>query len=66
MNKKPTKLNDEDIAALLYRTYCVNVGGKAFNGDPLPTWEVFRADPSKQVQSDAWLKVATMAQGLIK
>lgn len=51
----------EAIAGRLYSVYCEAVGGKAFNGDPLPKWEEFRADPSKQKQSDAWVKVADAA-----
>lgn|SRR5678815_2461117 len=54
-------MNEEEIAGDLYETYCVAVGGKAFNGDPLPGWKVFRADPSKQKQSDAWVAVARRA-----
>ena len=48
------------IAGELYEAYCVAVGGKAFNGDPLPNWEAFLADPAKKKQSDAWIAV-TMA-----
>lgn len=54
-------MTDEQIAGCLYDAYCGNVGGKAFNGDPLPKWEAFRTDPAKKVQSDAWVHVATMA-----
>lgn len=57
--------NIEGIAAGLYERYCEEVGGKAFNGDPLPKWEEFRADPSKKKQSDAWVKVAVEALALI-
>ena len=48
----------EHIAGRLYTIYCEAVGGVAFNGDPLPGWEAFRADPSKRKQSDAWVAVA--------
>lgn len=51
----------ERIAGNLYEEYCKQVGGKAFNGDPLPGWEAFRADPAKQKQSDAWVAVAHKA-----
>ncbi len=51
----------ETTAKLLYETYCREVGGKAFNGDPLPDWETFRSDPTKQKQSDAWMAVAKTA-----
>lgn len=51
----------EKIAGELYETYSEAVGGVAFNGDPLPMWEEFRADESKKKQSDAWVKVAEQA-----
>lgn len=47
--------------AELYECYCVAVDGKAFNGDTLPIWSVFRADPTKTKQADAWQKVADYA-----
>lgn len=50
------------LAGVLYERYSVAVGGKAFNGDPLPTWDVFKADPAKQLQADAWGAVASAAQ----
>jgi hypothetical protein len=55
----------EKTAGDLYGTYCKAVGGIAFNGDPLPSWEQFRADPSKKKQSDAWWQVACRAYELI-
>jgi hypothetical protein len=51
----------EDSARRMYGAYCIAVGGKAFNGDPLPSWVVFRADPNKKLQSDAWLSAASHA-----
>ena len=54
-------LDMEKIAGNLYEEYCAQVGGKAFNGDPLPDWQTFRADPSKQKQSQAWVAVAHKA-----
>ena len=44
---------EETLAKEMYTTYCEAVGGKAFNGNPLPTWEEFRADELKQLQSNA-------------
>lgn len=52
----------EQAAGKLYETYCTSVGGKAFNGIALPSWETFRADPSKKKQSDAWVDVAISAR----
>jgi len=49
------------IAVPLYETYCQSVGGKAFNGDPLPAWKEFNEDPAKQKQVNAWLNVAIEA-----
>ncbi len=59
-------MNDEVLAGHLYEIYCTAVGGKAFNGVPLPAWDQFRADPAKQKQSDAWLTVAGAARGLLQ
>lgn len=46
------------FAGQLYDTYCVAVGGKAFDGAPLPSWEEFSKDPSKEKQVNAWCLVA--------
>ena len=51
----------ETLAGHLYETYCKEVGGKAFNGDPLPKWPEFRADANKKKQSDAWVATARAA-----
>lgn len=48
----------EKLARQMYDTYCEAVGGKAFNGDPLPGSEEFFKDPSKQKQADAWRAAA--------
>jgi hypothetical protein len=52
---------EEEIAGQLYDHYCAAVGGKAFNGDPLPDWNTFRSDKNKTKQSDAWVEVARKA-----
>lgn len=51
----------EKIAGQLYAVYCKAVGNVNFQGDTLPTWEEFRADPNKKKQSDAWVEVASEA-----
>lgn len=51
----------EELAGLIYSIYCEEVGGKAFNGDPLPDWKTFSADPAKEKQSKAWIKAAAVA-----
>ncbi len=48
----------EALAGRLYNTYCVAVGGKAFNGDPLPLWKDFSDDAKKAVQANGWRAVA--------
>lgn len=48
----------EAAAKLAYETYCASVGGRAFNGDPLPDWEKFATDPNKQVQANGWRAAA--------
>ena len=54
-------LDTESLADKMYEAYCVAVGGKAFNGDLLPDWKTFRADPAKQKQSDAWMVASKTA-----
>lgn len=55
----------EQIASVLYEAYCSKVGWTAFNGDKLPNWKTFRADPTKQKQSEAWIGVAEAAIDLL-
>lgn len=45
----------------LYDIYCAAVGGKAFNGDPLPSWDEFQADPKKLKQVQAWCEAGSHA-----
>jgi hypothetical protein len=59
------ELDDEDamdVASKLYTHYCAAVGGKAFNGDPLPAWGEFLKDPAKEKQALAWLSLASLVQ----
>lgn len=51
----------EKVAQALYDCYCEAVGGKAFNGDPLPKWTEFESDAAKQKQVNAWRAVARCA-----
>lgn len=52
----------EQIAEQLYDEYCKTVGGKAWDGKPLPDWRTFRNDPVKLVQVQGWINVARKAQ----
>jgi hypothetical protein len=52
----PTAL--ERLAGAMYTAYCAAVGGKAFNGDPLPDWQNFRADPFRREQYQGWIAAA--------
>lgn len=54
------------LAAIIYAEYCEAVGGKAFNGDPLPDWQSFRSDQSKKRQADAWECAALAALGAME
>jgi hypothetical protein len=49
------------LAGLFYTTYSNAVGGVNFQGDPLPSWTEFSADPAKAKQADGWLAVADSA-----
>ncbi len=61
--KEPMSI--EEFAAALYEKYCEGVGGVAFNGDRLPAWSQFAADPSKTKQAQAWLVVGAEARRLV-
>ena len=58
-------INEYTVAERLYSAYCLATGGKAYDGKPLPTWEEFCADPSRKLQSDAWVQVARTAMDLL-
>ena len=49
---------NEFYASLMYTAYCEAVGGRAFNGDALPDWDTFSADPSKEKQVAGWIAAA--------
>lgn len=53
------------LAGQLYDNYCVSVGGKAWNGDPLPSWEEFGSDPTKQLQANGWRSSAKLAMAIV-
>ena len=59
-----SKLTVEDIADRMYTEYCKAVGGVAFNGDPLPTWDEFSADSLKVKQIQGWLAAASVHPAL--
>lgn len=50
-----------ELAKTMYTAYCAAVGNKAWNGDPLPTWDEFYADETKTKQVEAWLAAADAA-----
>lgn len=52
----------EELAGRMYTAYCKSVGGRAFNGDPLPNWTEFRSDNTKRVQSEGWVAAAKATQ----
>ena len=51
-----------EFAGRLYESYCESVGGLAFNGDRLPSWEELKADPSKTKIVRAWTAVVLTVQ----
>ena len=54
-------MNTKIYAQTLYTAYCEAVGGRAYNGQPLPTAEEFWNDPAKTAQAKAWEAVAEKA-----
>lgn len=58
MRTPPNAADIESRAAKLYTVYCAAVGGKAFDGAPLPPWHEFAADVAKYKQTEGWRAVA--------
>lgn len=54
-------MNEKPYAQELYGAYCAAVGGKAYNGQPLPSAQEFWDDPTKTAQAKAWEAVAEKA-----
>ncbi len=53
------------LAHAMYDAYCVEVGGKAWDGRPLPTAKEFFADETKQKQAMGWFAAASKAIEMI-
>lgn len=49
---------DHTLGQAAWDAYSQSVGGKAYNGDPLPSWGVMREDPRKQHLVKAWVAAA--------
>jgi hypothetical protein len=56
--KSMAQLSDDALGKLAWDTYSKAVGGKAFNGDALPTWEVMKKDETKAHLVKAWKTTA--------
>lgn len=56
----------ETVARYLYDIYCEAVGGKAWDGRPLPSSSEFFTDASKAKQADAWREVAKHAKAIFE
>ena len=54
-----------ELAEILYEANKKAVGGKAYNGDPLPTWAEFYADPNKKRQIGGWMAASEAALGYL-
>jgi len=65
-NKTSAHPNIVALAGHMYSAYCNAVGGKAFNGDPLPDWATFSSDPTKAKQSDGWIAAANAARNWLQ
>lgn len=55
-------MKEKELAIKLYDVYTAAVGGKSWNGQPLPSGAEFFADPTKATQQAGWLAVAKAAQ----
>lgn len=55
---RKTLVTDDEVGRIAWNTYSKAVGGKAFNGDPLPTWDAMCADAKKENLVVAWKRCA--------
>ena len=53
------------LAMAMYDEYCAKVGGKAYDGRPLPTAAEFFEDDTKAKQALGWMAAASKALELI-
>jgi hypothetical protein len=51
-------VSDSGLAQVLYMSYCEAVGGVAYDGKPLPSWQEFSTDPTKKKQTLGWMAAA--------
>lgn len=50
----------------LYEMYCDMVGGKSWDGKPLPRWRDFSSDSSKELQARAWKQITDYVNQKLK
>lgn len=55
--------NAERLGKAAWEAYRESVGGKSFNGEPLPTWEEMTKDPKRAAVRKAWIE-SGIAAGL--
>lgn len=55
----------EQVAMAMYDEYCAAVGGKAYDGRPLPTSAEFFEDDTKAKQQRGWFAAASKALEII-
>lgn len=55
---RKTNVTDDEIGRIAWDTYSKAVGGKAFNGDPLPSWDAMCKDEKKENLVVAWKRAA--------
>jgi hypothetical protein len=63
---RKSSVTDDEVGQIAWDTYSKAVGGKAFNGDPLPTWAVMCADEKKQNLVAAWKKAGRAVATLVE
>lgn len=68
---RKTNVTDDEVGGLAYETYCKAVGGKSFNGDPLPTWAEMKkaadgGDSKKENIVLAWKKAGRAVATLVE
>jgi hypothetical protein len=68
---RKSNVTDDELGGLAYETYCKAIGGKSFNGDPLPTWAEMKksasgGDGKKENIVIAWKRAGRAVASLVE
>lgn len=63
---RKSNVTDDELGKTAWDAYSASVGGKAFNGDPLPAWDVMCKDEKKTQLVTAWKRAGRAVASLVE